>query len=130
MALHRELQGIWEEACRWVAEERQRAPPQEWEERARGWEEEVAELARRGWRDPNCRRIAKRLGKHAGELFTFVACPGVDGTNNAKESAAAIRGAAKDLRRPSVLGGGEEAPGADERTCHLWPQGGRTSWPR
>ena len=83
--LHLELKGIWEEASRWVAEERDRAPPGEWEERARGWEERVAELAQRRWTDPNCRRIAKRLGKHRGELFTFVVCPGVEGTNNAAE---------------------------------------------
>lgn len=76
--LHRELKRIWNEASRWVAEERQRA--------AR-WEEQVAELARREWEDPGCRRIAKRLIKHVGELFTFVACPGVDGTNNVAERA-------------------------------------------
>ncbi len=86
-ALHRELKGIWEEACRWVAEERGRAPPQEWEERARRWEEQVGELARRPWRDPGCRRIAKRLRKHSGELFTFAICPGVEGTNNQAERA-------------------------------------------
>ena len=68
-----------------MAEERDRAPPEEWEERARGWEEEVVELAQREWTDPNCRRIAKRLSKHRGELFTFVVCPGVEGTNNAAE---------------------------------------------
>jgi len=49
--LHRELKRIWDGACLWVAEERQRAPPEEWpvcrpgrEERARGWEEEVVDL--------------------------------------------------------------------------------------
>ena len=83
--LHRELKRIWDEACLWVAEERQRAPPEEWEERARGWEEEVVELARGEWTDPGCRRIAKRLIKHAGDLFTFVICPGVEATNNAAE---------------------------------------------
>jgi len=98
-----------------VAEERNWAPPGEGEQLARRWEEEVVELARRGWTDPDSRRIAKRLVKHAGELFTFVVCPGVDRTNNAKESAAAIRGEAEHLWRPPVLGGSEEARGADER---------------
>ena len=83
--LHQELKGIWEEASRWVAEERNRAPPQEWEEWARGWEERVVELAQRDWKDPECGRIAKRLLKHRGELFTFVVCPGVEGTNNLAE---------------------------------------------
>lgn len=85
--LHRELKRIFGEASRWVAVERSRAPPGEWLERARGWEEQVQELARRGWTDPGCRRIAKRLKKHVGELFTFVVCPGVEATNNAAERA-------------------------------------------
>ena len=40
-----------------------------------------------GGGDPGCRRIAKRLKKHVGELFTFVVCPGVEATNNAAERA-------------------------------------------
>ena len=42
-------------------------------------------LTQREWTHPNCRRIAKRLGKHSGELFTFVVCPEVEGTNNVAE---------------------------------------------
>ena len=45
----------------------------------------MVELAQRDWKDPECGRIAKRLLKHRGELFTFVVCPGVEGTNNLAE---------------------------------------------
>jgi len=37
--------------------------------------------------DPECQPLGKRLIKHAEELFTFVACPGVEATNNVAERA-------------------------------------------
>jgi hypothetical protein len=75
----------------------------------------VGEVAKLGWTGPDCQRIAKRLTKHSGELFTFVACPGVEGTNNRAEGAFALRGEAEDLRRPSVLAWGKETFDLDER---------------
>jgi len=68
-------QGEIEHITSEVAEERSRAPPGEWEERAARWKGQVLELARREWTDPGCQRIAKRLVKHAGELFTSLVCP-------------------------------------------------------
>lgn len=85
--LHRRLKGMWERASSWVELHRERAPPALRELLARRWEEELLRLARRDWQDSGCQRIAKRLVKHWGELFTFVRCLGVEGTNNRVERA-------------------------------------------
>lgn len=85
--LHQRLKGLWERASSWVEHQQGRAPPALREWLARRWEEELLRLARRDWQDSDCRRIAKRLAKHWGELFTFVRHPGVEGTNNSVERA-------------------------------------------
>lgn len=85
--LHQCLKGLWERASSWVEHQQERAPPALREWCARRWGEEVLRLSRRDWHDPDCQRIAKRLAKHWGELFTFVRHPGVEGTNNRVERA-------------------------------------------
>lgn len=85
--LHQCLKGLWERASSWVEHQQERAPPALREWCARRWEGELLRLARREWQDSGCQRIAKRLRKHWGELFTFVRHPGVGGTNNGVERA-------------------------------------------
>jgi len=81
----------------------------------------MAELAHRPWRDPGCRRIAKRLGKHGGELCTFASSPRVEKTNNQAKRALRPRMVRRKISGPPVMGGGEETRGANERiaTCSL-----------
>ncbi len=85
--LHQRLKGLWERASSWVEHQQGRAPPALREWLAQRWEGELLRLSRRDWQDSGCRRIAKRLAKHWGELFTFVRHPGVEGTNNSVERA-------------------------------------------
>ena len=50
-------------------------------------ERRVLELARGSWEEPQAKRLAKRLERHAGELTWFLWHDEVDGTNNAAERA-------------------------------------------
>lgn len=76
------------------------------EQLAAQWEEELFEFAQKEWEDPDCQRIAERLIKHSGEMFTFVTRCEVEETNNRAERALRpLRGEAQDLRRAPLLGG-------------------------
>lgn len=85
--LHALLKQLQKQASSWVDEQQERAPPAVREEVASQYEQELLQLSQREWSDPDCQRIAKRLAKHSGEFFTFVACPGVEATNNRAERA-------------------------------------------
>ena len=50
-------------------------------------ERRLLELARGPWEEPQAKRLAKRLARHAGELTVFLWKDEVDGTNNAAERA-------------------------------------------
>lgn len=82
--LHRELK----ELRAWIEGKLGRAPPPGRRERlARFGEWAVQQLREREWTDPECQRIAARLHRHRGELFTYVRRPGVEATNNGAERA-------------------------------------------
>jgi hypothetical protein len=83
-ALHRELKASY----RWIESKLGRSPPPGRRERWASFGEwELEQLARREWSDPECQRIAKRLAKHACELYRWVRQPGVEATNNGTERA-------------------------------------------
>lgn len=82
--LHQELK----ELRTWIEGKLGRAPPPGRRERlARFGEWAVQQLAEREWTDPQCQRLAARLRRHWGELFTFVRRAGVEATNNGAERA-------------------------------------------
>lgn len=82
--LHQELK----ELRAWIEAKLGRAPPLGRRERLASFGEwAVQQLSERDWSDPECQRIAARLRKHLGELFTYVRCPGVEATNNGAERA-------------------------------------------
>jgi transposase len=50
-------------------------------------EDQLDQLSRRIWNDPDADRLTKRIRKHRDSLTTFLHKPDVDGTNNAAERA-------------------------------------------
>jgi len=85
--LHACLKRIRERASRWVDAQQARASPAIREETAFQYEQELVDLSQQEWNDLDCQRIAKRLVRHSGEFFNYVACPGVEATNNRAERA-------------------------------------------
>jgi len=85
--LHTCLKRTRERASRWVDEQQARASPAIREETAFQYEQELVDLSQQEWNDLDCQRIAKRLVRHSGEFFNYVACPGVEATNNRAERA-------------------------------------------
>jgi len=82
------LKQLWKQASNWVDEQQERASPAVREEVASQYEQELLQFSRQEWNDQDCQRIAKRLAKHSGEFCCdFVACPGVEATNNRAERA-------------------------------------------
>jgi len=82
--LHQELKRSY----RWIESKLGRSPPPGRRERLAAFGEwELEQWAQHEWTDPDCQRIAKRLAKHAHELYRWVRQAGVEATNNGTERA-------------------------------------------
>jgi hypothetical protein len=80
----------------------------EYARRARRLERRLDQLARADYREPNERRLAKRMRKHESELTAFLWDKDLEGTNNAAERA--IRPAVVARK---ISGGNRSKNGAD-----------------
>ncbi|WP_146561277.1 IS66 family transposase [Posidoniimonas corsicana] len=80
----RRVRRLFKDACT-LRVERDALDEPAYEDRIFRLEGRALRLAQEDWESPDARRLAKRIGKHAGELFTFLWHDDVDPTNNHAE---------------------------------------------